>query len=73
MAKLSELDVGTLRAEYIHRYNRLLDGEKQPHSDFFVNLSPDVGDELDFEEDEPFDLSEYDQYFDWDEAECMRL
>ena len=30
-------------------------------------------DEIDFEEEEPFDLSEYDQYFEWDEAEYMRL
>ena len=29
--------------------------------------------ELDFEEETPFDLSEYDQYFEWDEAEYMRL
>ena len=30
-AKLSGIGLGTLRAEYIHRYNRLLDHEKQPH------------------------------------------
>ena len=28
---------------------------------------------MDFEEEEPFDLSEYDQYFEWDEAEYMKL
>ena len=62
-AKLDGNDLGTLCAEYIHRYNRLLDREEQPHSDFFVNLSPDMEDELDFEEEEPFNLSRYDQYF----------
>ena len=70
---MSGIVLGTLRAEYIHRYNRLLDREKQPHSDFFINLSPDVEDELNFEEEERFDLCEYDQYFEWDEAEYMRL
>ena len=63
----------TLRAEYVHRYNRLLEREKQPHSDFFVNLSEDFEDELDFNEDRPADLSQYDQYFEWDEAEYMKL
>ena len=72
-AKQSGTGLGTLRAEYIHRYNRLLDREKQPHSDFFTNLSIDFEEELDFNEDEPADLSEYDQYFEWDEAEYMRL
>ena len=38
-AKQSGAGLGTLRAEYVHRYNRLLEREKQPHSDFFVNLS----------------------------------
>ena len=52
-AKLSGIGLGTLRAEYIHRYNWLLDHEKQPHSDFFVNLSPDFEEELYFDEDEP--------------------
>ena len=51
----------------------MLDCEKQPHSDFFVNLSEDFEDELDFNEDRPADLSQYDQYFEWDEAEYMRL
>ena len=72
-AKQSGTGLGTLRAEYVHRYNRLLDHEKQPHSDFFINLSIDFEEELDFNEDEPADLSEYDQYFEWDEAEYMRL
>ena len=72
-AKQSGAGLGTLRAEYVHRYNQLLDREKQPHSDFFVNLSEDFEDELDFNEDEPADLSQYDQYFEWDEAEYMRL
>ena len=72
-AKQSGTELGTLRAEYIHRYNRLLDHEKQPHSDFFTNLSIDFEEELDFNEDEPADLSEYDKYFEWDEAEYMRL
>ena len=72
-AKQSGTGLGTLRAEYIHRYNRLLDREKQPHSDFFTNLSIDFEEELDFNEDEPADLSEYDQYFEWDEAKYMRL
>ena len=62
-AKLWGMGLGTLRVEYIHWYNRLLDREKQPHSDFFINLSPQVEDKLDFEEDEPFDLADYDQYF----------
>ena len=60
-AKQSGTELGTLRAEYIHRYNRLLDREKQPHSDFFTNLSIDFEEELDFNEDEPADLSEYDK------------
>ena len=34
-AKQSGARLGTLRAEYIHRYDRLLDREKQPHADFF--------------------------------------
>ena len=72
-AKQSGTGLSKLRAEYIHRYNRLLDREKQPHSDFFTNLSIDFEEELDFNEDEPADLSEYDQYFEWDEAEYMRL
>ena len=72
-ARQSGAGLGTLRAEYIHRYNQLLDREKQPHSDFFVNLSEDLEDELDFNEDRPADLSRYDQYFEWDEAEYMRL
>ena len=72
-AKQSGINLSTLRAEYIHRYNRLLDCEKQPHSDFFTHLSIDFEEELDFNEDEPFDLSEYDQYFEWDETEYMRL
>ena len=72
-AKQSGARLGTLRAEYVHRYNRLLECEKQPHSDFFVNLSEDFEDELDFNEDRPADLSQYDQYFEWDEAEYMRL
>ena len=37
--KQSAAGIGTLRAEYIHRYDQLLEREKQPHSDFFVNLS----------------------------------
>ena len=72
-AKWSGAELSTLRAEYVHRYNRLLEREKQPHSDFFVNLSEDFEDELDFSEDTPADLSPYDQYFEWDEAEYMRL
>ena len=65
--------LGTLRAEYIHRYNRLLDHKKQPHCNFFLNLSLEVEEELDFEEERPVDLSEYDQHFEWDEAEYMKL
>ena len=72
-AKQSGAGLGTLRAEYVHRYNQLLEREKQPHSDFFVNLSEDFEDELDFNEDRPADLSQYDQYFEWDEAEYMKL
>ena len=72
-AKQSGAGLGTLRAEYVHRYNRLLEREKQPHSDFFVNLSEDFEDELDFNEDRPADLSQYDQYFEWDEAEYLKL
>ena len=33
----------------------------------------DLEEELDFNEEEPFDLSEYNQYFEWDETEYMRL
>ena len=33
----------------------------------------DVEDELDFEEDEPVKLEEYDQYFEWDETEYKKL
>ena len=72
-ARQSGVSLSTLRAEYIHRYNRLLDREKQPHSDFFTHLSMDLEEELDFNEEQPFDLSEYDQYFEWDETEYMRL
>ena len=72
-AKQTGAGLGTLRAEYVHRFNRLLEREKQPHSDFFVNLSEDIEDELDFSKDRPADLSQYDQYFEWDEAEYMRL
>ena len=72
-AKQSGAGLGTLRAEYVHRYNRLLEREKQPHTDFFVNLSEDFKDELDFSEDRRADLSQYDQYFEWDEAGYMRL
>ena len=72
-AKQSGAGLGTLRVEYIHRYNRLLDREQQPHSDFFTNLSIDLEEELDFNEEEPVNLSKYDQYFEWDEAEYMRL
>ena len=72
-AKQSGTELGTLRAEYVHRYNRLLEHEKQPHSDFFINLSMDFEEELDFNEDEHADLSEYIQNFEWDEAEYMRL
>ena len=71
--KLKGHSLNALRAEYIHRYNRLLDREKQPHSDFFLNLSFEVEEELDFEEETPFNLSEYDQYFKWDEAEYLKL
>ena len=59
-AKRSGAGLGTLRTEYVHRYNQLLEHEKQPHSDFFVNLSEDFEDELDFNEDRPADLSQYD-------------
>ena len=72
-AKQSGAGLSTLRAEYVHRYDQLLEREKQPHSDFFVNLSEDFEDELDFSEDTTADLSQYDQYFEWDEAEYMRL
>ena len=72
-ARQSGTGLNTLRAEYIHRYNQLLNREKQRHSDFFTNLSIDFEEELDFNEDKPADLSEYDQYFEWDEAEYMRL
>ena len=63
-ARQSGVSLSTLRAEYIHRYNWLLDCEKQPHSDFFTHLSMDLEEELDFNEEQPFDLSEYDQYRD---------
>ena len=46
-AKQSGTELGTLRAEYVYRYNRLLECEKQPHSDFFINLSMDFEEELD--------------------------
>ena len=59
--KLKGHSLNALRAEYIHRYNQLLDREKQPHCDFFLNLSFEVEEELDFEEERPFDLSKYDQ------------
>ena len=71
--KQSGTGLSTLRAEYIHRHNHLLDREKQPHSDFFPNLSIDFEEELDFNEDEPADLSKYDQNFEWNETEYMRL
>ena len=67
------LRMQTVRIKPCNRYNQLLDREKQPHSDFFTNLSIDFEEELYFIEDEPADLSKYDQYFEWDEAEYMRL
>ena len=72
-AKLRGIGLNILQAEYIQRYNRLLDHEKQPHSDFFVNLSLDFEDELDFREEDPFDLSVYDQNFEWDEEEYLNF
>ena len=36
-------------------------------------MSEDFEDELDFSEERPADLSQYDQYFEWDEPEYMRL
>ena len=69
-AKQSGAGLGTLRAEYVHW---LLEREKQPHSDFFNNLSEDIEDELDFNEDRPANLSQYDRNFEWDEAEYMKL
>ena len=33
----------------------------------------DLEEELDFNDKQPFDLSEYDPYFEWDETEYMRL
>ena len=72
-AKQSGTELGTLRAEYVHRYNRLLDREKQPHSDFLFNMSMDFEEELDFNEDERADLSQYGQNFEWNESEYMRL
>ena len=36
-------------------------------------MSPKVEEELDFAEEDPFDLLVYDQYFEWDEVEYMRL
>ena len=72
-AKQSGVGLGTLRAEYVRRYNQLLERERQPHSDFFINLSEDFEDELDFSEERLVNLSQYDQYFEWGEAEYMRL
>ena len=71
--KLKGHNLQTLRAEYVHRYNQLLEREKQPHCDFFLNLSFEVEEELDFEEEARFDLSEYNQHFEWDEAEYLKL
>ena len=34
--KLKGGDLSVLCVEYIHRYNQLLDRERQPHSDFFI-------------------------------------
>ena len=48
-------------------------GTEQPHSDFFINLSMDFEEELDFNKDEHADLSKYSQNFEWNEAEYMRL
>ena len=36
-------------------------------------MSLEVEDELDFDEEEPFNLTNYTQFFEWDEAEYMRL
>ena len=33
----------------------------------------EVEEELDFEEERPFDLSKYNQHFEWDEAEYLKL
>ena len=72
-ARLQGKSLGVLQTEYINRYNWLLDREKQPHSDFFINLTPDVEEELDFAEENPFRLNEYVSHYAWDEAEYMKL
>ena len=72
-ARVNRTSLHMLQAEYIHRYNKLLDHEQQPHSDFFINLSVDMENELDFDEEKRFDLSEYGQYFEWDKTEYMKL
>ena len=72
-AQQSGTELGALRAEYVHRYSQLLEREKHPHSDYFINLSMDFEEELDFNEDERADLSEYSQNFEWNEVEYMRL
>ena len=52
--KLKGHNIQALRTEYIHRYNQLLEREKQPHCDSFLNLSFEVEEELDFEEGKAF-------------------
>ena len=46
--KLKGHNIQALRTEYIHRYNQLLEREKQPHCDFFLNLSFEVEEEFGF-------------------------
>lgn len=48
--RVSRSSLNALWTEYIHQYNKLLDREQQPHSDFFINLFFDMEDKLDFDE-----------------------
>ena len=50
-ARVNRTSLDMLWAEYFHWYNKLLDHEQQPHSDFFINLSLDMEDELDLDEE----------------------
>ena len=72
-AKIQGLGLNVLRAEYVHRYNQLLERETQPHRDFFVNLSMEIEEEVDFDEETLVDVSQYEGSFEWDEGEYMRL
>ena len=69
-------DEGPSEQEYPTLNQQLIEADMK-HRRRLAALARDhimkLEEELDFNEEEPFDLSEYDQYFEWDETEYMRL